>query len=272
MRVVVALIALFLAVPLARAKGCEPGALCAMGEAGSYRYQPPPGWDGKSPVGAFVFFHGHRSSAEEMIAYRELVEAAHALGFLFVAPQGASDSWSPPGSPSEGRRDELAYAAALLDDLAARFPLDPARLVASGFSQGSSVVWEIACKGDGRFAAFVPIAGVWWRPMPTECPAPPRPLLHIHGEADPVMPMAGRNLRDRWRQGDVREAFATMKRRHACPVDAPGAEPRGALACAFEDACGSGRLLALCLHDGDHHTNPAWLMAVKDWISRALRP
>ncbi|MGL5136167.1 MAG: alpha/beta hydrolase family esterase [Beijerinckiaceae bacterium] len=268
MRLVIALFALLSCAAVARAEGCAAGALCSMGEAGEYRFAPPPAWDGWSPVGAFVFFHGHRASSAEMIAYRELVEAAHALGLLFIAPQGMGDSWSPPGSPSEGRRDELAYTAALLDDLAKRFPLDRKRIIASGFSQGASVVWEIACKGDGRFATFLPIAGVWWRPMPTDCPAPERPLLHIHGEADPVMPMTGRNLRDRWRQGDVREAFATMKRRHACPADVPRPEPRGPLLCGFEDACGSGQPLALCLHGGDHHTNPEWLMAVKDWISR----
>ena len=83
--------------------------------------------------------------------------------------------WSTKGSPGEGRRDEVAFLAGLLDDLGRRYPLDTRRIVASGFSQGGAVVWEFACRGDGRIRAFMPIAGVWWRPMPTECPAPRRP-------------------------------------------------------------------------------------------------
>jgi polyhydroxybutyrate depolymerase len=260
---------LILLLPVGAAQACNAELPCRFSNDAEYRVLPPPKWDGVSPIGAFVFVHGHRSSAAEMIGYRELLDAAHALGFMLVAPQGLGDSWSTPGSPGEGRRDELVYMAGLLDDLARRFPIDGSRLVASGFSQGASVVWEIACKGDGRFSAFVPVAGVWWRPMPTQCTAPPRPMLHIHGVADPVMPMAGRNLRDRWRQGDVREAFATMRRVHACDTP-PRAEQRGPLACTLDEACGSGKALALCLHAGDHHTNPDWFMTMKDWLTKAL--
>ncbi len=250
----------------ARCGQLEP---CRLEGGGEYRVVPPTDWDGRTPIGIFVFFHGHRASAAEMVAYRDLVSAVHRLGFLLVAPQGLDDSWSTTGSPGEGRRDEMRFVSGLLDDLERRIPVDRRRIVGSGFSQGASVVWEIACRGDGRFRAFLPIAGVWWRPMPTACSAPPRPMLHIHGMADPVMPMEGRSLRERWRQGDVREAFATMRRLHSCS-GAPTAGRRGELACSFDDACGSRQPLALCLHDGDHHTNPAWLLATRDWLDEAL--
>jgi polyhydroxybutyrate depolymerase len=254
------------------ALACGAGEPCRIVPEAEYRVSPPPDWDGKAPIGAFLFFHGHRSSAAEMAGYKELTDAVHALGFLFVAPQGVQESWSTPGSPGDGRRDELAYTTALLDDLTRRFPIVASRIVASGFSQGASVVWEIACRGDARFSAFLPVAGVWWQPMPQACTAPPKPLLHIHGTADNVMPMTGRNLRDRWKQGNVQAAFATMKQGHLCPVETSRSEQRGPLNCTFNDHCGSGKSLALCLHDGDHHTNPIWFMAVKDWLGRVLPP
>ena len=251
------------------AMACGPDMACRIDAASEYRVSPPPGWDGKKPIGAFVFVHGHRSNAAEMIQYTELVEAVHSFGFMLVTPQGLGDTWSTPGSPGAGRRDEVAYMARLLDDLTQRFPIDSKRIVGSGFSQGASVIWEIACKGDGRFAAFVPVAGVWWQPMPVDCTAPARPMLHIHGTADRVMPMAGRTLRD-WRQGDVLQAFATMKRVNACPVEPTRSEQKGVLNCAMSETCGSGKPLALCLHDGDHHTNPAWFKAVQEWLMQVL--
>jgi polyhydroxybutyrate depolymerase len=267
-RVLAVLVALF---SWSAAFACDPMQACRFGDGGEYRVYPPAGWDGKTAVGAFVFVHGHRSSAAEMINYKELSEAVHALGFMLVAPQGLGDSWSTPGSPGDGRRDELAFMAAMLDDLEKRFPIDRARLVASGFSQGASVVWEIACKGDGRFAAFLPVAGVWWQPMPTACPAPPRPMLHIHGINDPVMPMGGRNLRDRWKQGDVSIAVATMRVVNGCQIDGKRrSDQRGNLTCMFEDGCSSGKPVALCLHPGDHHTNPVWFMQVADWLKAVL--
>jgi polyhydroxybutyrate depolymerase len=249
---------------------CGQDTLCRLGDTAEYRVFPPPTWDGRKPIGAFLFFHGHRASAQEMIAYRELTEAVHALGFLFVAPQGLGDSWSTPGSPGEGRRDELVYTQALLDDLTRRYPVDARRIVASGFSQGASVVWELACKGDARFSAFLPVAGVWWQPMPKNCTAPLKPLLHIHGTADPVMPMTGRALRDRWRQGDVREAFRTLQSLHACPVETSSSQRRGPMQCETAEPCTSGKSLVLCLHNGDHHTNPAWFMEIKDWLKAQL--
>lgn len=241
--------------------------------SGNYRFALPDTIPAGQPVGALVFFHGHRSSAAEMMAYRELVEAAGALGLALVTPQGAGDSWSTRGSPGEGRRDERAFVAEVLDDLPKRLPLDPARLVASGFSQGASLVWEIACEGDGRFRAFMPLAGVWWRPMPTRCGAPPRPLLHVHGEADPVMPLAGRSLRDgRWRQGDVREAFATLLRHNGCARAPADPSKAGELVCHVWPDCAHGRGQALCLHPGDHHINPRWLLENRAWLERALAP
>jgi polyhydroxybutyrate depolymerase len=269
-RLLVLVLALLQSAYAARVWACAPMEPCRFGEGGEYRVYPPPGWNGVTPVGAFVFVHGHRSSAAEMIAYRELADAVHALGFLLVAPQGLGDSWSTPGSPSEGRRNEIVFMGTLLDDLERRFPVDRQRLIASGFSQGASVVWEIACRGDGRFAAFLPIAGVWWQPMPQDCSAPPRPLLHIHGTADPVMPLAGRHLANRWRQGVVREAFATLQRVNTCRSEPTRQEQRGGLACDFHDDCGSGQRLALCLHGGDHHTNPAWFLSVRDWLNAVL--
>lgn len=263
------LLAVLVALVPQWASACSATDPCRIGDLGEYRVSPPQGWDGKTPIGAMVFVHGHRASAAEMMEYRELLQASQALGLMLVAPQGLNESWSAAGSPGDGRRDEVAFIGAVLDDLARRFPIDPSRLVASGFSQGASVVWDVACRGDGRFRAFMPIAGVWWRPMPTDCSAPPRPLLHIHGLADPVMPMTGRNLRDRWRQGDVREAFATMERIHACKAP-PRHAKRGELDCAFDDDCARGGPVALCLHPGDHHTDPAWFRDLKDWLEAAL--
>ncbi len=244
---------------------------CSFGDNGEYRVYPPPGWDGTRAIGAFVFVHGHRSSAADMVNYAELAAAVHGLGFMLVAPQGLGDSWSTPGSPGDGKRDELRFMAAMLDDLEKRFRIDRTRLVASGFSQGASVVWEIACRGDGRFAAFVPVAGVWWQPMPTACSAPPRPLLHIHGINDPVMPMGGRNLRDRWKQGDVSIAVATMRVNNGCQIGGKRrSEQRGEMTCVFEDSCATGKPVALCLHHGDHHTNPVWFTQVRDWLDGVL--
>ena len=104
------------------------------------------------------------------------------------------------GSPSH-YRDEFAFVRAVLDDVEARFPIDKRRLWASGFSQGGSMVWYAACFLGDRFAAFVPVAGDFWEPLPPNCPSGPASIRHIHGLADETFPTSGRAVAEHSHQG-----------------------------------------------------------------------
>ena len=228
-----------------------------------------------TPVpGLLIFIHGHRATAAEMLAYTELVEAARALNLVLVAPQGRGDTWSTPGAPASSSigqsRDEAAFIRRVLDDLAGRVTYDSRRVVLSGFSQGASVVWHVACAGEPRVGLYLPIAGVWWQPMPQTCAGPPVKLLHIHGMADRVMPMTGRRLRDTWQQGDVKEAIRRMSAHNQCS-GAPLTQASAPLTCTLASGCTEGASLSLCLHEGDHHTDPRWFTLLRSQIEGALR-
>jgi polyhydroxybutyrate depolymerase len=237
-------------------------------EGGEYRFLVPEAAPGAPTPGVMIFIHGHRSSAHEMLAYTELVEAARMLNLILVAPQGLNDTWSTPGSPTQNR-NEVAFLRRVLDDLPLRMRHDPRRVVLSGFSQGASVVWHVACQGERRVRAYVPIAGVWWQPMPETCPGPVVNLLHIHGMADAVMPMAGRRLRETWQQGDVKEAIRRMSLHNACGAAATS-QTAGALTCAQATSCAPQASLALCLHEGDHHTDPRWFVLLREHIEAMM--
>jgi polyhydroxybutyrate depolymerase len=252
------------------AHACGTASPCPV-EGGEYRFLVP---EGARKPGVLIFIHGHRSSAKEMLAYGELVEAARALNLILVTPQGLNDTWSTPGAPSSGligqNRDEVSFIRRVLDDLPLRVEFDVSRVVLSGFSQGASVVWHVACQGEPRVRAYVPIAGVWWQPMPETCPGLSVNLLHIHGMADPVMPMTGRRLRGTWQQGDVKEAIRRMSQHNACTgTTAP--EMLGPLACTRATGCAPQSSLALCLHEGDHHTDPRWFVLMRTQIEAMMK-
>lgn len=229
--------------------------------SGSYRIVLPPQAPAGRKVGAILYFHGYQGSAEEVIADAELVAVAGRLGVALIAPDGAGRSWSFPGSPAR-HRDEFAFVGQVLDDVAARFPIDSARILASGFSQGGSMAWYLACRMPRRFAAFAPIAGAFWEPLPESCDGPRPPLIHVHGTSDTTVPLAGRTLRQGSRQGDVFKSLA---------VFAPGGctagwaeavrtapAPEG-LICRVATGCGSLARLELCLHGGGHVADAAWV-------------
>lgn len=250
--------ALALAATPAHACGSESPCEVAGGE---YYAAVPPGAPAGERLPALVFFHGWQATAESVVKDAELRGVADRLGIVLVAPQGVGRSWSYPGSPSHDR-DEFAFLGALLDDAIRRFPVDPDRIVAGGFSIGGSMTWFAACYMGERFAAFIAVAGAYWNPVPRDCPSPLPMLVHIHGTADTVVPMAGRAIRERFRQSDIGESIDSWIEGRRC-IRETRAEPIAGLACRRWAGCGEGAI-TLCLHDGGH-------LFRADWIEGAWR-
>ncbi|MBN9064010.1 MAG: hypothetical protein BGP06_12250 [Rhizobiales bacterium 65-9] len=246
------------AVPPAASRDlCPAEQGCKVAE-GRYRLIVPPAYSEGAALGAIIFFHGYQGSAEETASDPALLAAAARLGVALVAPDGQGRTWSYPGSP--GRyRDEFAFVAHVLDDVSARFPVDPKRIMASGFSQGGSMVWYLACLMPERFRAFAPIAGAFWEPLPSSCAHPRPPLIHVHGLADATVPLAGRRLPSGYEQGDTFESFAILDpaaRRIRPSIAASGDRD---LSCHSLTANPQAPVLELCLHAGGHVIEAAWI-------------
>lgn len=75
---------------------------------------------------------------------------------------------------------------ALVDDVTARFGIDPDRVLLTGLSLGGAGVVHLAATHPERFAALAPICGPWTFYYVT--PGMARlPLWAFHGEEDPVV-------------------------------------------------------------------------------------
>ena len=255
MRYILAL-ALLLAAT-AQAAAC-PGAEPCHVAGGSYHAVPPPGWNGTTPLPVLLYYHGYRQSGAEVIGNPDVAGPAATAGVLLVAPNGIGGSWAHVGSPSSAR-DEMAFLDTMLADLERRFPIDTARLWVSGFSQGGSMAWDVACYRGDRFAAFFPAAGAFWRPQPERCPAGPVDIMHAHGRDDPVVPMTGRPIRQVFHQGDVARGIELWRRADGCPAEPDRTAMVGPAHCRIWSACESGRAVGLCLHDDGHMVPDGWL-------------
>lgn len=187
---------------------CGPDTDCRLG-ARHYRIAMPNGHDGKTPVGAIMFAHGYRGSARGVMRNKSLRRMVSDMGLAFIALKSGDDDWILPHSPrhenSDGS-DEFNYVDAVLRDVSARFAIDDARIMATGFSAGSMLVWNLACSMSDRFAGFAPISGTFWKEPPASCSGPVANLIHIHGDADKTVPLGGRKILET-HQGDVFEAL-----------------------------------------------------------------
>ena len=269
-----AIILAFAAIALAGAQetghreslNCDPNAPCAV-NGGVYVARPPEKWDGRAPLPALMFFHGRGQSAADVMRDEDIVRETSDLGVLLIAPDGEGHSWSVPGSP-EHHRDEFAFINAVLDDAEARFPINPRRLWASGFSQGASMVWYVACFMGDRFAAFAPVAGDFWRPQPIKCPSGSASIRHIHGLADETFPLEGRLVHGDHRQGDLWQGWALWRQIDGCASSPDRVDLAQDMVCETWSAssCASGRELALCLHSGGHIFKAEWLRQAYRWV------
>jgi polyhydroxybutyrate depolymerase len=246
-----------LAVTSGPALACGSDTDCIVGER-TYRIKMPEDHDGTTPVGAIVHTHGYRGTAAGVMRNRGLSRIAAELGVAIIAPKSAADDWVIPGAPRKTGNDgsaEFTYFEAMLDDVARRFPIDRSRLMASGFSAGGMMVWNLACQRGGLFAGYVPVAGTFWQPVPQTCDTAPVNLIHIHGTSDTVVPLEGRAIADT-AQGSVTQALE-MLAATAGYGDAVTSETEK-LDCTRRSGA-DGHILEFCLHPGGHSFRPEWL-------------
>ena len=166
-----------------------------------------------APNGALIFAHGYRGSAAGVMRNRGLAALADDFGLALIAFNGVNGAWQLPNRPrnkSATGEAEFFYAQSVLADAEARFGLDRSRVVMSGFSAGGMLTWQLACSRPDLFAGFIPMSGTFWDPVPDSCVGPVANVVHIHGDADGTVPMAGRVIGD-GKQGEVMEAMAMYR-------------------------------------------------------------
>ena len=252
-------------VSAAGAEACGPDSDCRIGER-HYRIRMPAGHDSKTRIGAIVYSHGYTGSAVMAVQSKAFADMARELGVAIISTKSAGKGWVLPGSPTRGKvegADELAYFDRVIDDAEKRFPIDRKRLVATGFSSGGMMVWNLACHRGGKFAGFVPVAGTFWRPVPKTCTSPVANIVHVHGDADRTVPVKGRAVADT-HQGDVNAALDMYIKFGKFGPPAPVRTSE--LRCQVHRNV-IGQILNFCLFTGGHvlntrHIRQAWDMLV----------
>ncbi|MEL6967678.1 MAG: prolyl oligopeptidase family serine peptidase, partial [Pseudomonadota bacterium] len=168
-------------LPAFAAHACGEDTDCKLGDR-TYRIAVPA--DGEPPKGAIIFAHGYRGTAAGVMRNRSMKRAVTGLGLALVAPKSARQDWDIPNAPRPGKFLEKAYFRDLKAALVERHGIDGDRIMMSGFSAGGMMVWNTACHMGDLFAAYVPIAGTFWYPVPDQCTTLPVSIIHIHGTSD----------------------------------------------------------------------------------------
>lgn len=227
-------------------------------DSGTYRIDLP-----DAPTGAIVFAHGYRGSAAGTIRNARLRQMALDLGLAFVALNAGEEDWALPNAPgARGLTDGVAqmdYVAEVVADLTEQHGIPADRLMLSGFSAGGMLVWNVSCLRPDLFAAFAPVSGTFWLTPPDNCAVPNASIIHMHGDADGVVPMEGRAIANT-RQGDVYEALEMHRTTNGFDPAQPYQMLDGTLNCdSWETA--DGAIADLCMFEGGHSFSRSYLAA-----------
>jgi len=148
--------------------------------------------NGTKPAPVVLVLHGYGADGSSFLEWSglERIPEVH-----LVAPDGTLDSrghrfWNATATccDFEGTGvDDVKYLSSLIDDVAARHPVDRTRVYAVGLSNGGAMALRLAC--EDRVAAVVSFAAPW---NEHACaPKSPVAVRHLHGTADTVVPYGG---------------------------------------------------------------------------------
>lgn len=164
------------------------------------RLPPASGRPAKSLV---VFLHGYGANGDDLIEIGRLwasvlpdtaFASPHAPEQCPEAPPGGRQ-WFPLSLTdmhliAEGVREATPGIDAFLDAELARYGLDDSALALVGFSQGAMMALQVGPRRVRRIAGIIAYSGMLAAPESlVETAADKPPILLVHGEADPVVPV-----------------------------------------------------------------------------------
>ena len=215
----------------------------------SYHVQEPDDWDGVSPLPVLLHFHGWQRQGDLVVRHQRIASATKRRGVLLVAPNGQRKTWDFWGP---GRRD-VPFAADVLADVKARYPVDESRVFVSGYSYGGAMAWRFVCERGAGVAALLAVSGSI--PQTEACAQAPGEVRHVHGLADNVMdfPMGP--------GGDVTYPVALWRNAFACGQAVQKGPWQARDWLTFERwhwDCAGGQV-TLDLHPGGHFIPHGWI-------------
>ena len=173
---------------------------------------------GAAPQALFVLMHGWGANAQDLTTLAALLNLPH---HQFIFPEAPfphpqvplGRAWYALETPERtGLAESRETLQTWLQSLESSTGIPPERMILGGFSQGGAMTMDV-----GRSfpcAGLVVLSGyLHFNPQPQTQPFPP--LLIVHGQQDPVVPVqAAQTARDQFQQLGARVNYHELEMEH----------------------------------------------------------
>jgi polyhydroxybutyrate depolymerase len=253
--------------------GASRHSLLVDGQRRGYVLYVPGSYQPGTPTALVLSLHGFASWPAHQMAASRWNAVADEHGFIVAYPGGTRfpRRWvvTPMAGGPEAAQNDLAFIASLLDTLSQAYTIDPARVYASGLSNGAGMSDRLACEMPGRIAAIGTVAGAYF-PAAEGChPGRPVPVMAFHGTDDPIVPYAGGAEGTRSAGLQAVEAWAAgWAERNGCDPAPQPLPAVGAVRAVEYVGCRQQASVVLYTVEGGGHTWPGG-GAIPAWIAGA---
>ncbi len=242
-----------------------------------YLSNEPEAVTGKQPYALVVMLHGGLGNPQRMADKTRFHETVAGQGVIVAYPAGSgrlSDrllTWNAGyccGYAQRKNIDDVGFIDAVIDDINARFPLDPQRIFVVGHSNGGMMAYRMACDRADRVDGIGAVAATMDYAQQQCRPRRPVTIVSIHGDADQNIPTNG-GMGTKSRAGvshrSVVETLRLWRDYNRCEP-AAGYREIGQASMAVSNCQGGRKVVDIRVHEGPHQ----WDMAGKFDVNAAL--
>lgn len=216
-----------------------------------------------------VALHGGGGSMQTMArdGLYGLVSQSEASGWVVVFPNGHSRlpggrlaTWNAGlccGAARDQGVDDVGFVRAVVAEVQGRVRTDPARVFATGMSNGGMMAYRLACEASDVFRAVAAVAGT---DGTLACqPGRPVPVFHIHARDDDRVLFNGGSGSASSTHADFVSVPVTVDkwaRLNRCSGPTQREPMQPGVACEVRSGCDAGVEVRLCATDTGGHAWP----------------
>ncbi len=233
------------------------GQITSAGLTREYLIHVPESYDPATPTPLMFNIHGFAQWPANQADVSQWNELADEYGFIVVYPKGRQFPLRWYNGAQPGMQEDLQFFADMIDQFSVDYNIDPARIYASGLSNGAGMSFALACRLSDRIAAFGGVAGAYALSWEDCDPARPVPAIIFHGTADPIVSFTGMtDTRSGFTFPDITTWVQDLARRNGCETNPEEQPAQGSARGYLFGNCDDNADVHYYIIDGGGHTWP----------------